>query len=173
MEALSDPIVCEKISVATHIPLEVITGLDADQLEGFFDQIDTDMSGTVSFNEWVSALVQMRKNMHQEEKVEDAVMEEAVEAGVDAFEEATLGFGGELTFDDFWDALGDDIVCQKIADATHIPREFFMGLDKDQVRGFFDQIDTDMSGTVSFDEWVTAMVKMRQATYQEEKQDEA
>jgi len=155
--------------------VEVVAGLDGSQLEAFFDQIDTDMSGTISFNEWVSALVQMRKNMHQEEKEEAAVMDEAINAAVDAFDDAADAFamGGELTFDDFWEAMGDDIVCQKIASATHIPPEFFQGLDKDQVWGFFQQIDTDMSGTVSFDEWVQAMVQMRQATYQEEKEDAA
>ena len=47
MEALSDSIVCQKIADATHIPLDYLQSLSYDQLEGFFDQIDTDMSAFV------------------------------------------------------------------------------------------------------------------------------
>ena len=43
MEAMDDPIVAEKISAATHIPLDYLNNLTYDNLAGFFQEIDTDM----------------------------------------------------------------------------------------------------------------------------------
>ena len=55
-------------------------------------------SGTVSFNEWVTALVALRKQMLAAEKQEAAVEQEAAMKAADAFDEADFGFEGELTF---------------------------------------------------------------------------
>merc|ERR1719409_240396 len=105
----------------------------------------------------------------EEAAEEAAVLDEAADAAAEAFDEADFGFEGELSFSAFIEALDDPIVCQKVADATRIPLKVINGMSYDQLEGFFDQIDTDMSGTVSFTEWVSALVQLRKQMLEQEK----
>merc|ERR1719359_978655 len=104
-----------------------------------------------------------------QEAAMETLLDDAFDAAADAFDEADFGFEGELSFQAFMEALCDPVVCQKIADATKIPLEVVQNLDAAEMEAFFVQIDTDMSGTVSFMEWVKAMVEMRKQTHAQEK----
>merc|ERR550514_2242331 len=107
------------------------------------------------------------EEMEKEQALDDAYMEAA-----DAFDDADFGYEGELTLDQFMEAMKDPAVIEKISMATHIPAEELYNQGEAELMEFFRQIDTDFSGTVSFNEWVNALVKIRAATFEDEKQEE-
>merc|ERR1719247_3038568 len=93
----------------------------------------------------------------KEQALDDAYMEAA-----DAFDDADFGYEGELTLDQFMEAMKDPAVIEKISSATKIPPEELYNQSESELVEFFRQIDTDFSGTVSFNEWVSALVKIRE-----------
>jgi len=174
----SNPRFLRKVSVATDIPVETFQMMNNYDLEDLFNELDRDYSGTVSFDEFVKGLVEIRMAREEEKKEEAAAdeaqaMDDAYMDAADAFEDADFGYEGELNLEAFMGALQDINVLEKIAFATAVPVEYFGSLTKEQMESFFRQLDTDNSGTVSFNEWVIAMVKIRKETYAAEKQEEA
>merc|ERR1719247_910497 len=184
--AMKDTHVVGKVAHATHIPEHFLLGMERGQLEQLFVQVDTDMSGTVSFNEWVNFMVKVRKDIYKEEKAEEkmmvaemeaeaaeeeekeAVLDEAYMEAADAFDDADFGYEGELSLDQFMEAMKDPSVIEKISQATKISREDLYSQSEESLMDFFRAIDTDFSGTVSFNEWVNALVKIRSDTFDQE-----
>merc|ERR1719310_2769497 len=108
-----------------------------------------------------------------EEEEKEAALDDAYVEAADAFDDADFGYEGELSLDQFMEAMKDPSVIEKISHATHIPTEELYNQSEAELMEFFRQIDTDFSGTVSFHEWVSALVKIREATYEQEKIEEA
>eukprot|EP00931_Biecheleriopsis_adriatica_P098961 TRINITY_DN7317_c0_g1_i1.p1 TRINITY_DN7317_c0_g1~~TRINITY_DN7317_c0_g1_i1.p1 ORF type:complete len:833 (+),score=294.68 TRINITY_DN7317_c0_g1_i1:120-2501(+) len=170
----SNPKFLRKVSLATDVPVDEFKLLQSEDIAELFLALDTDCSGTVSFEEFVKGLVKIRlerqvEKKEQEDAEEEAAMDEAVLDAVDAFQDADFGFNGELDLQQFMEAMSQPHIVEKVASATHISPAWFAALDVNQLVDMFKDIDTDSSGTVSFNEWVTALIKARQTTYQEEK----
>merc|ERR1719281_1838006 len=103
----------------------------------------------------------------KEQALDDAFMDAA-----EAFDDADFGYEGELSLDQFMEAMKDPSVIEKISQATKISREDLYSQSEESLMDFFQAIDTDFSGTVSFNEWVNALVKIRSDTFDQEKQEE-
>merc|ERR1719271_692862 len=99
-------------------------------------------------------MVKMRKATYQEEKQDEAALAEA----------------GELAFHAFIAAMRDEEVILRISDATHVPVDVLRKLTKEEMQQFFSNVDTDMSGTIDFNEWMSALIQMRESTLVEEKE---
>jgi len=163
-----------KVSMATDIPVVEFRRLQEADLIDLFDALDTDFSGTVSFEEFTRGLVEIRlsreeQKAEEEAKEEEAAMDDAAVDLAEAFGEADWKYNGELDLDNFMEALRDISVIEKICAATHMPADWFMSLTREQMVQMFNEIDTDTSGAISFQEWLEALVKVRQATFREEK----
>jgi Ca2+-binding EF-hand superfamily protein len=188
--AMKDAHVVGKVAHATHIPEHFLLGMERGQLEQLFVQVDTDMSGTVSFTEWVNFMVKVRKDIYKEEKAEEkmvlaemeaeaaeeeekeAALDDAYMEAADAFDDADFGYEGELSLDQFMEAMKDPSVIEKISHATKISPEDLYNQTEESLMDFFRAIDTDFSGTVSFNEWVNALVKIRSDKFDQEKIEE-
>eukprot|EP00440_Ansanella_granifera_P003519 gb/GFBE01003818.1/.p1 GENE.gb/GFBE01003818.1/~~gb/GFBE01003818.1/.p1 ORF type:complete len:1032 (+),score=325.18 gb/GFBE01003818.1/:1-3096(+) len=169
-----NPRFVRKVSLATNIPIAEFKGLCDEALENLFQTLDTDFSGTISFEEFVRGLVQIRLSRQAEIREEETAREEealdeAYMEAVEAFNDADFQYSGELDLQAFMEALSDPVIVEKVAYATKLPPEFFDSLDAERMMALFQEIDSDASGTVSFVEWVNALVKIRQTTYQQEK----
>merc|ERR1719281_1739542 len=166
MEAMKDPAVIEKISKATHIPTEELYNQSEAELVEFFRQIDTDFSGTVSFNEWVNALVKIRATTFEQEKEEEKEIEaevhEAEVAALDAFQEGDEDWSGELEFDEFLRIFkSNKQFVMRVAKAANVPLDEILAMTDDDIGALFDALDGDYSGTISFDEFVRGIVAIR------------
>eukprot|EP00933_Yihiella_yeosuensis_P066446 TRINITY_DN7071_c0_g2_i3.p1 TRINITY_DN7071_c0_g2~~TRINITY_DN7071_c0_g2_i3.p1 ORF type:complete len:1021 (+),score=269.75 TRINITY_DN7071_c0_g2_i3:194-3256(+) len=170
----SNPRFLRKVSLATDVPISEYQALNVEQLENLFTSLDADYSGTISFDEFVRGLVEIRL-ARQAEKLEETevektlAMEEAFADAAEAFENMDLGYNGELSVDDFIEAMRDPFILDKVTAATKIPDDYFHELSREQMVEMFHQIDSDRSGSVSFNEWVYALVKVREETFAEEK----
>eukprot|EP00439_Symbiodinium_sp_Y106_P072373 s1975_g13.t1 len=124
-------------------------------LEQFFAVLDTDRSGTISFDEFVNGLLDIRLKRH-------AYAREQAEAENQA---ADLGVTGELDLDSFHKALQQPAILEKVAVASQLPPEFFTKLSKQDIRDMFARMDTDCSGGISFNEWEVYLTeKLEQET---------
>merc|ERR1719163_1544810 len=106
------------------------------------------------------------------EEDEEAVLDEAYMEAADAFDDADFGYEGELSLDQFMEAMKDPSVIEKISHATKISPEDLYNQTEESLMDFFRAIDTDFSGTVSFNEWVNALVKIRSDKFDQEKIEE-
>lgn len=163
-----------KVSLATGYPVEDFRGIADHELEALFHSLDADQNGTVSFEEFVSGLVQIRlrrqEEVAQEEALEEAYeMEKSFEQLEEAFREADFKYQGELTINVFMEALCDPTLVERISKATGLDAGWLFSLSTDQMMEMFAEIDTDASGTISFTEWISALMRVKQATYAEEK----
>merc|ERR1719247_1198258 len=171
---MRDEEVILRISDATHVPVYVLRKLTKEEMQQFFSNVDTDMSGTIDFNEWMSALIQMRESTLVEEKevaraeaaAEQADLQTAVDKVAAAFAESSLTPEGELKLADFLKCLSDDAIVSKVAEATKMPKSALLGLTEFQLASLFHQIDADASGAVSFQEWVVALIDIRESQKQ-------
>jgi len=148
----TNPRFLQKVSLATDVPVEQFQYFNNYELESLFNELDTDYSGTVSFEEFTKGLVEIRMAREAEKKEEAEVVGTAKMVAEEAFDEADFGYEGELSLEAFIGALQDINVLERIAFATGVPVEFFATLSQEQMEGFFRQIDTDNSGSVSFNE---------------------
>ncbi|CAK9019623.1 Uncharacterized protein SCF082_LOCUS14594 [Durusdinium trenchii] len=169
-----NPRFLRKLAVATDTCVEDLQSLPIEDLEDFFLALDADGSGTISFEEFANGLleVRMRRNAYSREEAEaenQAVIDIAYLDALDAFSQADLGVTGELDLDGFHKALSDPGIVEKVSLATHLPKEFFATLKRRDIQDMFVGMDFDSSGTVSFNEWVAALVRTRQDVYLQEK----
>lgn len=169
-----NPRFVRKVAVATDTCVEDLESLDIEDLEEFFTELDTDGSGTISFEEFANGLleIRMRRNAYSQEEVEaenQAIIDVAYLDALDAFSQADLGVTGELDLDAFHKALQDPGVLEKVAWATNLPSESFANLTRKGIEELFVGMDFDSSGTISFNEWVAALVKTRQDVFLQEK----
>jgi len=176
----ADPAFARKVAITTGLPQAMLKQLADADLTALFESLDADRSGTVSFEEFVAGLHEIRASNQefkemQDKLQEDAVLEAAVEEAVAAFESADFAHRGELTLEDFIEALTDPRCVMTCCQATHLPPEYFEGLSAKQLLSLFREIDTDHSGTISFSEWVECLVRTRLTLYSEQKaaEDEA
>jgi len=172
-----NPRFLRKVSLATGVPVPEYQQLADEDLADLFNSLDTDFSGTVSFDEFVAGLVEIRRSRIAQQREEDAMEEEAVlddayMDAADAFENADFAYSGELDLNAFMEALQDPLVVDKVAIATKLPMDFFDTLDHERMIQLFTEIDTDSSGTVSFNEWVNYLVDIRKATFEQQKFEE-
>jgi len=163
-----------KVALAADTTVEDLSGLANEDLEQFFAVLDTDRSGTISFDEFVNGLLDIRLKRHayareQAEAENQAVIDVAYLDALDAFSQADLGVTGELDLDSFHKALQQPAILEKVAVASQLPPEFFTKLSKQDIRDMFARMDTDCSGGISFNEWVAAIVNTRQEVYLTEK----
>jgi len=173
----SNPKFLRKVSLATGVSVEDYSSLQTEDIIQLFNALDTDFSGTVSFDEFVKGLVEIRMARTNElqaeaQAEEQAVIDDAVMDAYEAFAEADMGMEGELDLEQFIKALQKEEVVEKIAIATKIPLEWFKQLSMDMIVELFKEIDVDHSGTVSFNEWVQALVRTRQETFYQEKMEQ-
>eukprot|EP00930_Biecheleria_cincta_P096491 TRINITY_DN88330_c0_g1_i1.p1 TRINITY_DN88330_c0_g1~~TRINITY_DN88330_c0_g1_i1.p1 ORF type:complete len:809 (-),score=238.24 TRINITY_DN88330_c0_g1_i1:275-2701(-) len=170
----ADPAFARKVAITTGLPQSMLKQLADADLTALFESLDKDCSGTVSFEEFVAGLEEIRKSNRefkemQDKLKEDAVLEAAVEEAVAAFESADFAHRGELTLEDFIEALTDPRCTMICSQATHLPPEYFEGLSAKQLLSLFREIDTDHSGIISFSEWVECLVRTRLTLYSEQK----
>jgi len=169
-----NPRFVRKVALAADASVEDLSSLANEELEQFFTVLDTDLSGTISFDEFVKGLLEIRLKRHayakeQAEAENQAVIDVAYLDALDAFTQADLGVTGELDLDSFHKALQEPTVLEKVSAACQLPTEFFSKLSKKDIQDIFVQMDTDCSGGISFNEWVAALVNTRQDVYLNEK----
>lgn len=163
-----------KVSLATSIPVQELRTLQTESLEDLFLSLDTDLSGTISFAEFVKGLAEIRLIRMESvgdhaDSIEASVMNSAVMAATEAFEEADLSVLGELDLHTFVQALTDPVVATKVSQATSVPVEWFLSLTAEQLVDLFQDIDADSNGSISFAEWISALLRVRKANYEEDK----
>jgi len=169
-----NPRFLRKVSMATGVPVEDYQMLQVDDLADLFNELDADFSGTISFDEFVKGLVDIRIARQRQKTEEDAMEQERVVQlafadASQAFDDADMGYKGELDPKAFAEAMMKPEVQELVVMATKLPMDYFAALDAQGCEALFREIDTDDSGTVSFEEWVTALVRTRLATYAQEK----
>jgi len=170
----TNPRFLRKVSLATGIPVQELRTLQTESLEDLFLSLDTDFSGTISFAEFVKGLAEIRlirqKSVQEQvDSLEASVMNSAVMAASEAFEEAHLSLLGELDLHTFVQALTDPVVAAKVSQATSVPVDWFLNLTAEQLVELFQDIDADANGTISFTEWISALLRVRKANYEEDK----
>mmetsp|Transcript_3383 Transcript_3383/g.7968 ORF Transcript_3383/g.7968 Transcript_3383/m.7968 type:complete len:801 (-) Transcript_3383:80-2482(-) len=170
----SNPRFVRKVAVATNISVDELTSLEVEDLDTFFTTLDLDGNGTISFEEFANGLLEVRMKqqayaLEQAEAENQAVVDVAYLDALDAFSEANLGATGELDLDSFHKALQEPAVLEKVAWATNLSVDFFSDLTKNDIKELFAGMDFDASGTVSFNEWVEALVNTRQEVYSKAK----
>lgn len=163
-----------KVSLATGYPIEDFRGIPDHELEALFHSLDVDRSGSVSFEEFVSGLVQIRLNREEEVAQEEAMeekyeLEKSFSQLSEAFKNADFKYQGELELNVFMEALCDPGLVEQVSRATGLDPGWLLTLSKDQMVQMFAEIDTDSSGTISFEEWISALMQVKQATWAEEK----
>jgi len=176
----------EKIALACDVPLEALTSLSDEEIEELFHQFDVDHSGSISFEEFIKGLAEIRlvsaraqaheqaeqaEEGHVPTKIEEQLEEAFVDAA-EAFENAAFSIDGELSFDDFVAALQDPVILRKIQSATQLPFSFLRCMDMDTMKALFTEIDVDGSGSIDFQEWVNAFFKVRENYLTEEMEHE-
>merc|ERR1719331_2549533 len=109
-----------------------------------------------------STLVEEKEVARAEAAAEQADLQTAVDKVAAAFAESSLTPEGELKLADFLKCLSDDAIVSKVAEATKMPKSALLGLTEFQLASLFHHIDTDASGTVSFEEWVAALIGIRE-----------
>ncbi|CAE8704655.1 unnamed protein product, partial [Polarella glacialis] len=126
-----------KVAITTGVPEDGLRSLQDDDLAGLFQAMDKDYSGTISFDEFVEGLVQIRQGSRadldeQFAAEEEAVMDDAYVEAANAFEDAmtspngvSYGIEGELGLSAFVDALSDPIVVEKVSYASGLPTSWF------------------------------------------------
>ncbi|CAE7573716.1 Txnl4a [Symbiodinium natans] len=169
-----NPRFVRKVALAADTSVDDLNSLASEDLEQFFAVLDTDRSGTISFEEFVNGLLDIRLKRHvysqeQAEAENQAVIDVAYLDALDAFSQADLGVTGELDLDGFHKALQQPAILEKVALASQLPPEFFSKLSKQDIKDMFARMDTDCSGGISFNEWVAAIVNTRQEVYLTEK----
>eukprot|EP00435_Cladocopium_sp_Y103_P044819 s106_g12.t1 len=161
VQALTDPVVATKVSQATSVPVEWFLSLTAEQLVDLFQDIDADSNGSISFAEWISALLRVRKANYEEAKAIQKLAEEALEEG-------DLDLSGELDFREFIAAFRrNPRFVRKVAVATDTCVEDLESLD---IEDFKQSINPDGSGTISFEEFANGLleIRMRRNAYSQE-----
>ncbi|CAE7775220.1 Txnl4a [Symbiodinium necroappetens] len=167
-----NPTFLRKVSLATGISAEELGSMQDESIEDLFLALDTDFSGTVSFAEFVKGLAQIRlirkARVDQERQQQEAAMlDEALSIAAEAFESADFDLRGELDLQSFMQALGNTKVAEKVSQATSVPTEWFLSLDVGQMVQLFQDIDADANGKVSFQEWILALLRVRQANQED------
>lgn len=173
----SNTVFVRKMALAADIPSQDLAALSDEELEGLFGMLDADGSGGMSFDEFVDGLVQFRvsretQKQQEEHENKQAMLEEAAEKAMNAFENANFGADTELDLKSFIEAFLDPIVAKQVQQATGLPAVWFDTLDNDSLTDIFHQIDDNGNGTVSFKEWVSFLVQVRLEKYEEQKEDE-
>lgn len=175
----NNPRFLRKVSIATEVPIEEYKMLCDEDLEELFNSLDTDFSGTISFEEFVTGLVDIRRDRLEQKQddlanEQELALDEAYSKAMQAFDSAEFGFSAdEIGFQEFAAAMQDPRMVEQIVEATQLPFEFFESMDENAIRGMFDELDEDSSGTLSFEEWIRALMKIRQATFRQIKLEEA
>lgn len=85
----------------------------------------------------------------------------------EAFEAADLTLQGELNLETFLEALTDPRVAEKVSQATCVPVDWFLSLSADEIVELFRDIDADANGSITFSEWVTGLLRVRKANYED------
>jgi len=164
-----------KVALATGMDVDDLQAMDEDALQALFQAIDADASGKISFEEFIAGLVRIRlavsKKKDKEDREEEAMV--TLEAELDA-QEAFADFSDyeDMDLHTFMEAMTDTDTLDKVCMATKLPLEYLQNLAEDEIRGLFEGIDTDCSGTVSMDEWVKALVGIRQSAHFAEKEEQ-
>eukprot|EP00931_Biecheleriopsis_adriatica_P039713 TRINITY_DN226_c0_g2_i1.p1 TRINITY_DN226_c0_g2~~TRINITY_DN226_c0_g2_i1.p1 ORF type:complete len:1084 (+),score=360.82 TRINITY_DN226_c0_g2_i1:87-3338(+) len=175
---LYKPRFVRKVSMATGVPVEEFSQLQVEDLRDLFEALDEDFSGTISFDEFVKGLVEIRQNRKYEAEQQAAldetiIFEQAIQDASQAFEEVDSAYKGELDLKTFTNAMRDPNLVEKVAMATKLPLEYFKSLSDEDIKTLFEGVDEDQNGTVSFEEWVSALVRTRLQTYAQEKEEQA
>jgi len=97
----NSPKFVRKVALATDIPSETFMAFGDDELVQLFQDMDTDQSGTMSFDEFVRGLVAIRIDRETEKRMdedikEENILEEAYNKAVAAFENANFAMSEEL-----------------------------------------------------------------------------
>merc|ERR1719502_2125318 len=90
-----------------------------------------------------------------------AAMDAEIKAA-EAFDQADSQWLGELEFGAFISAFrSDPSFVRKVAKAADLPVDLLKRMGDDQLEAFFDELDTDYSGTISFDEFIDGLIRIR------------
>lgn len=164
-KALQDPGILEKVAWATNLPLDAFAKLTRKGIEELFIGMDFDSSGTISFNEWVAALVKTRQDVFLQEKLQqERAMEAVVEDAMAAMDEAQEDISSELHLNGFIRAFQTNpAFLRKVSHATGLAIEEFKRLQESDLKELFAALDMDLSGTVSFTEFVQGLAAIRVA----------
>ncbi|OLQ09144.1 hypothetical protein AK812_SmicGene7267 [Symbiodinium microadriaticum] len=112
-------------------------------------------------------LIRKARVDQERQQQEAAMLDEALSIAAEAFESADFDLRGELDLQSFMQALGNTKVAEKVSQATSVPTEWFLSLDVGQMVQLFQDIDADANGKVSFQEWILALLRVRQANQED------
>jgi Ca2+-binding EF-hand superfamily protein len=167
----ANPKFLRKVAAACDIPFEALEALGDMEISQLFDEFDTDKSGAISFEEFVKGLAKIRFIREKAKDEEEADDDDAFMDLQTAFEDADFSAEGELTYEDFSDALKDKNIVRTLARVTKIQEGILRAMDEGTKGEWFDQIDTDSSGTIDFNEWITAFMEIRKSMTEEMEQE--
>ncbi|CAE7573702.1 Txnl4a [Symbiodinium natans] len=170
----TNPILVRKIALVTGFEEHILKSIPQEELLSTFEKWDTDSTGTLSFENFVQGLSKMRQfNRSATEQAEvaeeQAILDASVQDAKDAFLAAGGSQGSELDLQAFLVALSDASLVDRIATATGLPSSFFENLSVRQLLDLFKEVDLDCSGTISLEEWIEALVRIRMTIYDERK----
>jgi len=125
-------------------------------------------NGSIDFEEWVNFMIFTREETFAAEKAEEEyIVREVKLRATQLFKEI---FKGELSAGSFVkNFTGNDQFVKSVVTIMNIPKEELKSLKEEDLMDFFKFIDVDASGTVSYDEFVDAVVKFRLAQCKEER----
>eukprot|EP00930_Biecheleria_cincta_P002469 TRINITY_DN103485_c0_g1_i1.p1 TRINITY_DN103485_c0_g1~~TRINITY_DN103485_c0_g1_i1.p1 ORF type:complete len:752 (+),score=171.08 TRINITY_DN103485_c0_g1_i1:93-2348(+) len=179
VEALLDPETQMQLSFATKLPMEYFESLTIDSVTDLFNQIDVDASGSVSFKEWVSALVRTRFDTYQQEKEEEAELfqaaadDGAVQLAEEAFDDADNDWSGEISLQEFITAFRTNPrFLAKVSMTIEVSEEELSMLHDDELESLFQSLDKDLTGQLSFGEFVRGLVDIRNLRQEAKQLDE-
>lgn len=177
-----------KVALATDMSKEDLKNIDDNDMNKWFVEMDTDNSGTLSFDEFVDGIATIREKLRKGEKLAlfakgrksliaglrdgslERVVQEMEEKKRQVAEELGESFE-ELETDKFIEKFrSDKKLVAKVAEQTGIDLDILNGLDDAKLKVWFKQMDEagDNNGKLSFDEFVEGIVTIRE----EQKKDE-
>jgi Ca2+-binding EF-hand superfamily protein len=175
----------QKVSLSTGLAISDLSGLQDADLIKWFEDMDTDCSGTLSFDEFVEGIMKVREEQMSSDQrtakvalfqkgrktllagLKDGSLERVVgemekqkamiAAELDAFEKMDLKVAEFIK-----EFRNNEKLLQKVSLSTGLATSDLSNLqDVDLIRWFQD-MDTDGSGTLSFDEFVEGIMKVRE-----------
>eukprot|EP00928_Gymnodinium_smaydae_P053873 TRINITY_DN37774_c0_g1_i1.p1 TRINITY_DN37774_c0_g1~~TRINITY_DN37774_c0_g1_i1.p1 ORF type:complete len:965 (-),score=262.41 TRINITY_DN37774_c0_g1_i1:122-3016(-) len=182
----------QKVSVVTGVAISSLKDIKDAKLEKWFVEMDTDQNGKLSFDEFIEGIVKVREEQLASES-RDAKLaifrkgQKSLLAGlkdgtlakvVEEMEEQKKAIAAKMEAFEKWDLSPEEfmkefrtneMLLKKLAETTELSVDVMKKLDDDQLKKWFVEMDTDMSGTLSFEEFVEGIMKVREQQQKGEK----
>jgi len=176
----SNPRFLKKVALACDIEVSSLSGLSDEEIENLFAEFDIDRSGAISFEEFIKGLAKIRL-VREKAKIEEedefgtygmddfgpedtllVALDDAEQIAYSAHE--VFSNGKQLTCTQFIELFRTNpAFVRKIALAADLPAADLKSLEDNDLKAFFAELDQDLSGTMSFGEFIEGLKQLRHA----------